>query len=183
MPSAGPGVPSASSGRLRRRRGARTSPVPGGGKPHQEIERKFLVQELPKNLARFPHSRIEQGYLALGAGGLQVRLRRAGQKHSLTYKRETGRVRHEREVVLTPEQFAVLWPATFGQRLTKIRYDVPFGKHVIEIDIYRGRHQGLVVAEVEFQNDRAARAFRPPPWLGKDVTGSPRYSNVLLACK
>ena len=102
---------------------------------------------------------------------------------SLTFKRDQGRVRHEREVTLTPKQFAVLWPATFGRRLTKMRYDVPFGKHVIEIDIYRGRHRGLVVAEVEFTDGRTARTFRPPVWLGKDVTGRARYSNVLLASR
>ncbi len=140
------------------------------------------MRELPKNLARCPHARIEQGYLALGPAGLQVRLRRAGAKLSLTYKRDTGRVREEREVKLTPAQFSVLWPATFGRRLTKVRYDVPFGKHVVEIDVYRGRHQGLVVAEVEFKTDRAARAFVRPDWLGTDVTGRARYSNVLLAC-
>jgi len=33
-------------------------------------------------------------------------------------------------------------PATAGCRLTKTRYDVPFGKHTIEIDVYRGRTKG-----------------------------------------
>lgn len=150
---------------------------------HQEIERKFLVREMPANLAQFRNRKITQGYLAVGTGGVQVRLRKAGQKLSLTYKRDQGRgrVRQEREVILTRRQFDLLWPASAGKRLTKLRYDVPFGRHLIELDIYRGRHKGLVVAEVEFKSERAARAFRPPPWLGEDVTGRVRYSNVLLA--
>jgi CYTH domain-containing protein len=35
---------------------------------------------------------------------------------------------------------------------------------------------------VEFDDEDSARAFQPPDWLGEDVTGRARYSNVLLAC-
>ncbi|MFL6569961.1 MAG: adenylate cyclase, partial [Chthoniobacterales bacterium] len=87
----------------------------------------------------------------------------------------------EREISLTKKQFDVLWPATEGQRLTKTRYDVPFGELTVEVDIYRGRHKGLIVAEVEFDDEKSARAFQPPRWLGRDVTGVGRYSNVRLA--
>ena len=51
---------------------------------HREIERKFLVRKLPEQLASFPHAKIAQGYLALAPGGVQVRLRKNGAKHSLT---------------------------------------------------------------------------------------------------
>ena len=64
--------------------------------------------------------------------------------------------------------------------MTKVRYDVPWKTHTIEIDIYR-RHHGLVVAEVEFDNQRSCAAFEPPDWIGRDVTGKPKYSNVALA--
>ncbi|HEX8253198.1 MAG TPA: CYTH domain-containing protein [Thermoanaerobaculia bacterium] len=149
---------------------------------HREIERKFSVRKLPDALEQFPNRLVEQGYLATGPNGLQVRLRRSGDKLSLTYKRDDAGGRIEREVELTPEQFDVLWPATEGRRLTKTRYDVPHGDRTVEIDIYRGRHEGLIVAEVEFPDEHSARAFQPPDWLGEDVTGKPRYSNVRLAC-
>jgi adenylate cyclase len=148
---------------------------------HREIERKFLVRQLPDDLARHPQAEIEQGYLALGADGVQVRLRKTGAEFSLTHKRNRGNAREEREVPLTREQFEVLWPATADRRLCKTRYDVPLGQLVVEVDIYRGRHEGLVVAEVEFADEEKARAFRPPPWLGDDVSHDPRYSNQLLA--
>ena len=99
----------------------------------------------------------------------------------LTYKRGTGNVREEREVGLTAEQFDALWPATEGKRLVKTRYEIPFGDRVVEIDVYHDRHEGLVVAEVEFDTEKAANDFQPPDWLGDDVTGDPRYSNQLLA--
>ena len=117
----------------------------------------------------------------MGRGGLQVRLRKKGSVLSLTYKEGTRGEREEREIRLSHEQFKALWPATAGRRLTKVRYDVPWKKHTIEIDVYRGRHDELVVAEVEFDDQKSAAAFQRPDWLGRDVTGKPKYSNVALA--
>ena len=148
---------------------------------HREIERKFLIRELPEQLAEFPHVEISQGYLVSLDDGLQVRLRKSNENYSLTYKRGVGNVREEREVELTPMQFGALWPATEGKRLEKTRYDIPLGNRVVEIDVYGGRHNGLVVAEVEFDDEESAKNFHPPDWLGDDVTGDPRYSNQLLA--
>ena len=146
-----------------------------------EIERKFLVRELPRDLTSYPSNEIAQGYLVSLDDGLQVRLRKSGERYSLTFKRGTGNVREEREVELTVTQFDRLWPATGGKRLVKTRYEIPLGDRIVEIDVYHERHQGLVVAEVEFDEEEAARNFQPPDWLGNDVTGDPRYSNQLLA--
>src|SRR6476620_3435015 len=145
-----------------------------------EIERKFLVRELPADLTSYRHNEIMQGYLVSLDDGLQVRLRKSGERYSLTFKRGTGNVREEREVELTARQFDALWPATEGKRLVKTRYEIPLGERVVEIDVYHERHQGLVVAEVEFDDEESAKNFQPPDWLGDDVTGNPRYSNQLL---
>jgi CYTH domain-containing protein len=37
------------------------------------------------------------------------------------------------------------------------------------------------VAEVEFQDDESCAEFQPPDWLGRDVSGKPKYSNVAMA--
>src|SRR4029077_5277690 len=92
-----------------------------------------------------------------------------------------GLSRQEIEIDLTRDQFEELWPATAGCRLTKTRYNVPFGKHPIEIDVYRGRNEGLVVAEVEFRDERECRLFQPPEWFAAEVSGKSRYRNVRLA--
>ena len=147
----------------------------------REIERKFLVRKLPDNLTSYPSKEISQGYLVSMDDGLQVRLRKSNKRYSLTYKRGTGNVREEREVELTGKQFDALWPATEGKRLVKTRYEIPLGERTVEIDLYHDRHEGLVVAEVEFDEEAAAKKFQPPDWLGDDVTGDPRYSNQLLA--
>src|SRR4051812_14579059 len=147
----------------------------------REIERKFLVRKLPDGLTNYPNNEISQGYLVSLDDGTQVRLRQSGQKYSLTFKRGTGNVREEREVDLGAGQFDALWPATGGKRLVKTRYEIPLGDLVVEIDVYHDRQEGLVVAEVEFDDEESAKNFRQPDWLGEDVTGDPRYSNQLLA--
>lgn len=148
---------------------------------NREIERKFLVKELPDNLAESRCLVIEQGYLATESAGRQVRLRKSGSSTSLTFKVGRGSHREEREIKLSPKQFAVLWPGTAGRRLRKLRYEIPWRNLLIEVDIYRGRHAGLVVAEVEFPDRASCRKFNPPSWFGREVTGEKSYSNVRLA--
>ena len=146
-----------------------------------EIERKFLVRELPEDLATYPSNEISQGYLVSLDDGTQVRLRNQAGQYSLTFKRGAGRVREEREIKLDADQFDALWPATEGKRLIKTRYEIPLRDLIVEIDVYHDRHEGLVVAEVEFADEEAAQNFETPNWLGDDVSGDPRYSNQLLA--
>jgi adenylate cyclase len=148
---------------------------------NREIERKFLVNWLPDDLKRSRSFVIEQGYLATELAGRQVRLRKRGHTASLTFKVRRGSHREEREIKLTPKQFAALWPGTAGRRLRKMRYEIPWDNLLIELDIYRGRHAGLVVAEVEFPDRASCRRFKAPWWFGREVTGEKRYSNVRLA--
>ena len=147
----------------------------------REIERKFLVKELPPGLHLFESYPIAQGYLANEPGGRHVRLRKRGKTASLTFKVGRGTHREEREVKLSPKQFAALWPATAGRRLRKARYYIPWKGLTIEIDVYRGKNKGLIVAEVEFENQSQCRRFKAPTWFGSEVTGIKRYSNVRLA--
>ena len=148
---------------------------------NREIERKFLVKQLPEKLKRRRHYPIAQGYLASEPGGRHVRLRKKGKTASLTFKVGRGAHREEREVKLSLKQFAALWPGTAGRRLRKLRYEIPWRNLMIEIDVYRGKHSGLVVAEVEFPDLATCREFKPPRWFGREVTGQKRYSNVRLA--
>jgi adenylate cyclase len=146
-----------------------------------EVERKFLVAE-PPDLEGTESDEIEQGYLAVGADG-EVRLRRKGERLLLTAKRGTGMSREEAEVELDPDAFERLWPLTEGRRLHKRRYVIPAGDLKIELDLYEGDLDGLVVAEVEFASEQDARGFTPPGWVGDEVTGDERYLNETLATR
>ena len=67
--------------------------------------------------------------------------------------------------------------------MRKVRYEVPWKKLTIELDIYRGINEGIVVAEVEFPSLESCRKFKAPRWFAREVTGQKRYSNVRLACE
>jgi CYTH domain-containing protein len=144
-----------------------------------EVERKFLVSELP-DLGGMDPDEIEQGYLAIGSEG-EVRVRRKGDRLLLTAKRGSGLSRQEAEVEIDRERFDELWSLTDGRRLTKRRHVVPYGAHRIELDVYGGELEGLIVAEIEFVSEEEAKAFDPPSWLGEEVTGDHRYLNETLA--
>jgi adenylate cyclase len=146
-----------------------------------EVERKFLVGE-PPPLDGTEADEIEQGYLAIGSDG-EVRLRRKGDRLLLTAKRGGGLSREESEIELDRDAFERLWPLTEGRRLRKRRHLVPHGDLKIEMDVYAGELEGLVVAEIEFPSEEEARAFEPPGWLGEEVTGDERYLNETLAAR
>ena len=149
---------------------------------HVEIERKFLVRELPDDLRPRQAERIDQGYLTIGEDGVEVRIRRRGERHVLTIKAGAGRTRVEEEMVIDERAFGALWPLTEGRRVQKLRHLLPArGGLTIELDVYAGTLQGLVVAEVEFASEAEAEAFAPPAWLGEEVTGDVRYLNRTLA--
>jgi CYTH domain-containing protein len=115
--------------------------------------------------------------------GTEVRVRRRdGATAVLTVKSSGGRGRVEEEIDIEPARFERLWPLTEGRRIEKRRYELPAGEGlVIELDVYAGDLDGLVVAEVEFASDEQADAFTPPPWFAREVTDDPRYKNQRLA--
>jgi adenylate cyclase len=147
-----------------------------------EIERKFLVAEQP-DLEGSEGVELEQGYLAVsdGRGGAEVRLRRKQDERLLTVKAGSGRTRNEEEIALDTDRFESLWPLTEGRRVAKTRHVIPHGEREIELDVYGGELDGLIVAEVEFPDEATADAFEAPAWFGEEVTGNQKYLNASLA--
>lgn len=158
---------------------------PASGKSPQmsattEIERKFLLSALPSVLAFARRQAIRQGYIALD-GGTEVRVRRTPSGSTLTIKRGSGAVRLEEELALEPRQADALWELTEGRRLEKTRRTMRVDGDEASVDEYSGALDGLVVVEVEFEDEAAALAFTPPPWFDREVTGEPGYANRSLA--
>jgi adenylate cyclase len=147
-----------------------------------EIERKFLIPYPPSDLERYPHSPIEQAYVAIDPAGTEVRVRRRAGETTLTVKGGRGRSRAEEELEIDPDTFRELWELSAGRSLEKTRYELPTeGGLTIELDVYADRLEGLIVAEVEFPSTEAADAFVPPPWFGPEVTDDDAYKNRSLA--
>ncbi len=146
-----------------------------------EIERKFLVAEVPADLAAHPAEPIEQGYVAIDRA-VETRLRRRAGRALLTVKSGAGRVRVEEEFEIDDRRFESLWPLTEGRRVTKTRYEIPGpGGLTIELDRYTGDLDGLYLVEVEFESEAASDEFDPPAWFGPEVTDDHRYANRALA--
>lgn len=152
-----------------------------------EIERKFLVRALPDDLDQYPHSELEQGYLA--SGGTTVRIRRDGDTFLMTVKKKLKDVRPEyakigREEIeeeIPEDLYRRLSAYTEDPMLRKTRYRIPFGSHTIELDIYHGVLEGLATAEIEFQSFEEAVHTEIPDWFGTDVSTDKRYKNSHLS--
>jgi adenylate cyclase len=148
-----------------------------------EIERKLLVEELPSlDDDTWTARRLEQGYLAI-TDDVEVRIRRAdGRDARITVKSAPGLSRVEEELELDAGAFERLWPLTVGRRVVKTRWSRDDGDGVVlELDVYEGSLRGLVTLEVEFDGETAARAWAPPAWAGREVTGEKAYANQSLA--
>jgi adenylate cyclase len=149
-----------------------------------EIERKWLVEELPGDLASWEAEELAQGYVAITEDA-EVRVRRRGGDGGpawLTVKSAPGLRRVEEELPLKPGAFDRLWALTEGRRVVKSRHAREVaGGVVLELDVYRGALEGLVTLEVEFPDEAAARGWTPPAWAGREVTGDRAYANQALA--
>ena len=149
-----------------------------------EIERKYLVRELPENLDSYPHTEIEQGYLCTSP---TLRIRRMGDAFILTVKEHvagssTAIQNREEEFTMPRKSYERLKAKCEGNLVSKTRYRMPLaGSLVAELDIFHGCHEGLRLVEVEFPSVEAADAFVPPSWFGEDVSTDCRYRNSYLA--
>lgn len=146
-----------------------------------EIERKFLVRQPPPAWKKSPGRTIRQGYFLLRQKNVEIRLRQIGPEHVITVKAGRGKSRLEEEIPISKRQFETLWPLVRDACVVKTRHRLPAGGKVLELDIYERCHRGLVTADVEFRTLRESRAFQAPRWLGREVTGNPRYANATLA--
>ena len=149
-----------------------------------EIERKYLVRHLPDDIDTFPTIEIEQCYLCTSP---TLRIRRMGDAYILTVKEKIATSssaihNREEEFALSEATYMMLRDKCEGHPVTKTRYRLPLpGGLTAELDIFHGRHVGLLVVEVEFPDTETADAFVPPSWFGADVSCNPCYRNSYLA--
>jgi len=147
-----------------------------------EIEGKFLGEGDYKSLSA-SHSHIVQGYICSGRGRT-VRVRLRDEKGFLTIKGPSldgGLSRYEFEKEITKDEALSLLHLCEPGIIDKVRWLVPVGNHLYEVDEFFGDNEGLVVAEVELGS--VDEAFERAPFLGKEVTGERKYYNSSLrAC-
>lgn len=148
---------------------------------NQEIERKFLVKDDSfKRMATACHM-IEQGYLCKDKERV-VRIRRCDDKAYLTIKAhnpESNMSHFEFEREIDVDSAGQLLAHCLPGRIQKERYIVPYGDIVVEVDVFHGDNEGLVVAEVELQSED--QTFACPPFFSDEVTDDLRYYNAYLS--
>jgi CYTH domain-containing protein len=146
-----------------------------------EIERKFLVlDDTYKQQAR-ERTLIKQGFLNT-APERTVRVRIKGEKGYLTVKgpgTTDGTTRFELEYDIPLSEAEALLRLCEPGIIEKLRYEVPAGEHLWEVDEFLGENRGLVLAEIELGT--AEETFERPTWLGEEVTGLPRYYNSQIS--
>ncbi|MBQ2408137.1 MAG: CYTH domain-containing protein [Bacilli bacterium] len=146
-----------------------------------EIERKFKVEKLP-NLQNVKKAKIIQAYLNTDSEPT-LRIRKYNDEYLLTYKYSKKdneiNVCNEVELPITEECFNNLLTKIEGNIIEKTRYFI----NEIELDIFEGKYEGLILAEVEFESIEDANRYNKPNWLGEDVTKDKNYRNSYLAKK
>jgi adenylate cyclase len=143
-----------------------------------EIERKFLVKDESWRNGS-PGVRISQGYLARDADRT-VRIRIGGERAWITIKgRSTGISRQEFEYEIPVEDARELLGMCLPSVIDKTRHEVPHAGQVWEVDVFHGENEGLVVAEVELEDEAASPEI--PEWVGAEVSADARYFNSHLA--
>ena len=144
----------------------------------KEIERKFLVVgDDWRKLAKGTHYR--QGYLN-SVKERTVRIRTIDDKAFLTVKGPNiGITRMEFEYEIPHKECLEMLTNLAEQPIIeKIRYKIAIDDLIWEIDEFLGVNKGLIVAEIELQNEE--QKFSKPEWIGEEVSGDPRYFNSNL---
>ena len=146
-----------------------------------EIERKFLVTSTAFLVESYKKHAISQGYLNSNPERT-VRIRIKGNKGFITIKgigNTSGASRLEWEKEISLVEAKLLLPLCEKGIIEKTRYEVKSGNHVIEVDIFHGENEGLILAEIELKDEN--EVIVKPIWLGEEVTGNKLYYNSYLS--
>jgi len=147
----------------------------------KEIERKFLVKSYDYRKEAQKTEEIIQGFLS-SVPERTVRVRMVDKIGWITVKgigNASGTTRFEWEKEIPGSEAKSLLDLCEPGRIEKIRYYVKRGIHTFEVDEFKGSNQGLVVAEIELEDE--TESFEHPSWLGEEVTGQTKYYNASLS--
>jgi adenylate cyclase len=146
-----------------------------------EIERKFLLLNDGFKQESFKKELIVQGFLS-SVPERTVRVRLIADVGFITVKgigNESGTTRFEWEKEISKQEAESLLEICEAGIIYKERYFVKASGHIFEIDEFALDNKGLVMAEVELNNEE--ESFEKPNWLGEEVTGQKKYYNSSLA--
>lgn len=154
---------------------------------NKEIEKKFTIKYLPKDIKIEKIEKIEQAFIYLDKNTL-IRIRKLEinkQKQYIYTVKTKGDIEedtsklskiYEIESNISKEFYEELMQKKVGNIISKTRVVVPINNENIEnnlkveIDIYCDYLEDFLTAEVEFQNEEEAKKFEKPDWLGEELS-------------
>ena len=156
-----------------------------GNYSRYEIERKYLLRELPDSL---PEYYVDIDDLYLKDSSLRLRVERSpsgeivGRK--LTKKDKAIDKGVETSVITSlylSEGDLISLGQLNGATLMKRRYIQELPEQRVVYDVFHGELEGLIMVEVEFKDYEALSSFKPENSRWEEVTGNPDYSGGRLA--
>ena len=146
-----------------------------------EKERKFKVKS--KKFISFSHKviNIKQGYLSKD-NNLAVRVRISDKKAYLCIKGPTcksGISRFEFEKKISLIEGTKLLKLCLPRIIFKKRYLIEYKNQLLEVDVFEGFLEGLILAEIEL-NSESQKVYLPE-WVGEEVTGVKSFYNSQLS--
>ncbi len=153
-----------------------------------EIEKKYKVIQLPKDLEKYEKIEIEQSYLNHGTKPT-LRLRKYNEDvFILSYKsrkkeyKDNLSICDEVELPLSKESYEHLRTKVDGRTIYKTRYVIPLESGLkVEIDRFKDFFEGICFAEIEYKNEEQANSYKVPDWLGEDISSQKRVKNGYMA--
>ncbi|HEX6269495.1 MAG TPA: hypothetical protein VFZ43_04620 [Anaerolineales bacterium] len=147
-----------------------------------EIERRYLLKQIPEDLVKntngwlitdhyFPNTRLRLRGMNSISGNETI------YKLTQKYRSETQNADETTitNLYLTEAEYNYFKPLE-ARFIRKKRYPYRDGNHNLSIDIFEGRHQGLLLAEIKFERKSELYAFALPWFALKDVTDDPFFS-------
>ena len=152
-----------------------------------EIERKYLVKQSEwrshkqQLQSQFPNigKQYCQGYISTD-NNVTVRIRTVGDIGYITLKSKTvGYTRSEFEYPIAVEEARQMLANLCIQPLIeKVRYKINYGSLIWEVDEFEGENKGLIIAEVELENE--AQPIDLPHWIEREVNDKKYFNSYLV---
>lgn len=152
-----------------------------------ERERTYLLQSLPVDLHEFPMKEIVDVYIPLRNGMAQLRARKKWDNYEMTKKFPVyewfSAVQEEHTIRIDSDEFDYLYTylpyiikkKRYSYKVKGISWTITY-----DIDVFAWVLEGLLMADVEFEDEQCMESFLPPSFLGEEVTHDTRFAWGIL---
>jgi CYTH domain-containing protein len=139
---------------------------------HNEIERKFIILEMPNLKGVIPT--LQERYFLQRGDLVEERIQKNTTHEGVRFEYEikfaiSPKERKRTRKFITESEFLQL-RAKAGQSLLRESYSLSKKNPRISIKMYQGKYRGFVFAEVEFDSLKESASFSPLEWMGSEIT-------------